>query len=119
MQEAERRVAEPGEGLIAKNSPGRVKVVAPQLIIKGEADKLIPPSMTREFVVERCIRFVSSLSHRPRPTDVSGRRTCTRISPDLKNEDSCPPSPRSGPPTVDVTGYYDFTAARPPRLLLR
>lgn len=45
---------EPWKGLIAENSPGRVRIGAPIMITQGEADRLITPPITRDFVDELC-----------------------------------------------------------------
>jgi pimeloyl-ACP methyl ester carboxylesterase len=45
---------EPWKSLLAENTPGRVKIGAPIIITQGEADGLITPSITREFVDELC-----------------------------------------------------------------
>jgi pimeloyl-ACP methyl ester carboxylesterase len=45
---------EPWKGPIAENSPGRVRIGAPIMITQGEADRLITPPITRDFVDELC-----------------------------------------------------------------
>lgn len=57
---------EPWKGIIARNSPGRVRIPSPIAITQGEADDLVLPAITTAFV-ERLCRSGQTVDYRTYP----------------------------------------------------